>query len=226
MGNSVHNSVASYRTEMNVFSSRVLKVNPLDPWDITRAEREGRQQAWQCANALRKYAAGYENSYLLDTNMHIGLRDSRRIVGCATATADDVLEFRKYDDGIARSSWDIDIWPAESYTAPAVDRESAGYQARKEKIMAGDYFDIRLGSIIASGIDNLLVAGRCLSAEQQAQASLRIQQTCQSTGQAAGAAAALSLQNNVPPREIEPTIVVNHLAKARDIEPAFPELAR
>jgi hypothetical protein len=221
MGNSVHNSVAPYRTEMNVFSSRVLKVNPLDPWDITRAEREGRQQAWQCADALKKYAPGYENAYLLDTNIHIGLRDSRRITGCTTATADDVLQFNKYADGIARSSWDIDIWPADSYTAPAVDRESPEYQVRKEKIINGDYFDIRLGSIIATGIDNLLVAGRCLSAEQQAQASLRIQQTCQSTGQAAGAVAALSLQNNITPREINPAIVVNHLAISRDVEPAF-----
>jgi hypothetical protein len=211
---------------MNVFSSRVLKVNPLDPWDITRAEREGRLQAWQCADALKKYAAGFENAYLLDTNIHIGLRDSRRIAGCAVAMADDVLKFRKYADGIARSSWDIDIWPAESYTAPAVDRESPEYQVRKEKIMAGDYFDIRLGSIIASGIDNLLMAGRCLSAEQQAQASLRIQQTCQSTGQAAGAAAALSLQNCTTPREIDPAIVISHLEKARDVEPAFPQLSR
>ena len=57
-----------------------------------------------------------------------------------------------------------------------------------------------------------------------AQASLRIQQTCQSTGQAAGAAAALSLQNGVTPGEMAPAIAVAHLAKARDVEPAFPAL--
>jgi hypothetical protein len=209
---------------MNVFASRVLQVNPLDPWDITRAEREGREQAWQCAEALQRHAPGYEQAYLLDTNAHIGLRDSRRIRGMATVSGDDALLFRKYADGIARSSWDIDIWPAESYSAPAVDRESDAYQLRKAKMLAGDYFDIRYGCLVAAGVDNLLVAGRCLSAERTAQASLRIQQTCQSTGQAAGTAAALSLRAGTTPRELNPQTLVAQLLKDRDVEPAFAEL--
>jgi hypothetical protein len=221
MANWVHPSVMPYRTEMNVFSSRVLQVNPLDPWDLTRAEREGREQAWQCADALKRFAPGYEKAYLLDTNAHIGLRDSRRIRGMATVTGDDALLFRKYADGIARSSWDIDIWPAESYSAPAVDRESEAYQVRKAKMLAGDYFDIRYGCLVAAGVDNLLVAGRCLSAERTAQASLRIQQTCQSTGQAAGTAAALSLRAGVVPAVLDPAVLVAQLEKDRDVEPAF-----
>ncbi len=225
MANWVHPSVMPYRTEMNVFASRVLQVNPLDPWDLTRAEREGREQAWQCAEALKRHAPGYEQAYLLDTNAHIGLRDSRRIHGMATVTGDDALLFRKYADGIARSSWDIDIWPAESYSAPAVDRESDAYQLRKAKMLAGDYFDIRYGCLVAAGVDNLLVAGRCLSAERTAQASLRIQQTCQSTGQAAGTAAALSLRAGTTPRELNPQTVVAQLKKDRDVEPAFPGLS-
>ena len=217
----VRQSVLPYRTEMNVVASRVLRVNPLDPWDLTRAEREGREQAWQCADFLKQYVPGYEEAYLLDTNAHIGLRDSRRVRGIATVTDEDAQQFRKHPDGIARSSWDIDIWPAESYDAPAVDRESDAYQARKARMLAGDYFDIPYGCLVAAGIDNLLVAGRCLSAERRAQASLRIQQTCQSTGQAAGAIAALSLQRGITPREMDPAAAVAHLAQARDVEPAF-----
>jgi hypothetical protein len=120
LANWVHPSVMPYRTEMNVFASRVLRVDPLDPWDFTRAEREGREQAWQCAEALKRFAPGYEHAYLLDTNAHIGLRDSRRIRGLAVATGEDALAFRKYPDGIARSSWDIDIWPAVSYCGDAL----------------------------------------------------------------------------------------------------------
>ena len=223
-GNGVHESVVHYRTEHNEFPSRVLRVNPLDPWDLTRAEREGREQARQCADFLKRYVPGYEDAYLLDTNAHIGLRDSRRIHGVATVTAEDAWQLRKYPDGIARSSWAIDIWPGDSYDASAEPHDREEYQAWQHRILQGDYFDIRYGCIVAAGIDNLLVAGRCLSAERDAQASLRIQQTCMSTGQAAGVAAALSLQADTTPRELDPRILVAQLGKDRDVVPAWPEL--
>ncbi|MFW5857662.1 MAG: FAD-dependent oxidoreductase [Planctomycetota bacterium] len=222
--NYVHHSVVPYRTEMNVFPSRVLQVDPLDPFDLTRAEREGRDQAWQSAEALRRYAPGFEAAYLLDTNAHIGLRDSRRIRGIATATADDVWNLVQRADGIARSSWNIDIWPGDSYDNAAVPHGEATYEAWKTRIQAGEYFGIPYGAIVAREIDGFLVAGRCLSAEREAQASLRIQQTCMATGEAAGVAAALSLREGVPPRELDPALVVRQLAADRDVEPAFDNL--
>jgi hypothetical protein len=221
-GDWVHQSVVPYRSEHNEFPSRVLRVDPLDPFDLTRAEREGRAQAWQCADFLRRYVKGYEDAYLLDTNAHIGLRDSRRVRGMATVTADDAWRLRKYPDGIARSSWEIDIWPAQSYDAPAVPHQEEAYQSRRRQVMQGDYFDIRYGCLVAATVDNLLVAGRCLSAEREAQASLRIQQTCQSTGQAAGTAAALSLQADVTPRRLDPAVVVAQLARDREDVPDTP----
>lgn len=218
----VAKSVAHYRTEMNVLASRVLKVNTTDPWDMTRAEREGREQAWQCADFLKKYVKGFEKSYLVDTNIHIGIRDSRRIKGIAVATYDDALNFRKYDDSIAKSSWDIDIWPGDSYSNAAVPREDSFYQEHMQKAINGDYFDVRYGCIVAAGIDNLFMAGRCISAEREAQASVRIQQTCQATGEAAGVAAAISIKENTTPRELNPQLVVSKLKSIREnTEPAF-----
>ena len=90
--------------------------------------------------------------------------------------------------------------------------------------MAGEYFDIRYGCIVAAGIDNLLMAGRCVSAGHVAESSLRIQQTCMATGEAAGVAAALSLQADTTPRELDPQVVVEQLEKDRDVEHAFAEL--
>ena len=78
------------------------------------------------------------------------------------------------------------MWPAESYTDPAVDRNSAKWKERRDQMASGEYFDVRYGCLVPKGVDNLLVAGRCISAEHEAQASLRIQQTCMSTGEAAG----------------------------------------
>lgn len=140
-------------------------------------------------------------------------------------TADDAWNFRKRTDGIARSSWHIDIWPAESYDAPAVPRDDPDYRVRVEQMKKGDYFDIPFGCIVADNIENLMVAGRCISAERAAQASLRIQQTCQSTGQAAGTAAALSLREGCTPAQLNPRQIVQQLAIDRGaVTPVLPRL--
>jgi hypothetical protein len=200
--------------------SRVLKVDPLDPWDLTRAEREGRAQAWEVADFYRRFVPGCEKSFLRETSNHIGVRSSRRICGEAVVTTDDAMELRSYPDEVARSSWDIDIWPSDSYSAPAVDRESAAWKERHERIKAGGYFGIRYGCLLAKGVENLMMAGRCISAEHVAESSLRIQQTCQATGQAAGTAAALSIQAGVSTHRLDPQAVVAQLEKDRAaIEP-------
>lgn len=201
--------------------SRVLKVDPLDPWDFTRAEREGRAQAWEGAEAYRRFIPGCENAYLLDTSYQIGVRSTRRVQGWVRLTDDDAWQLRKQSNSIARSSWDIDIWPADSYTKEAVPRDDADYKKRHAKVAAGDYFDIPYGCIVAAGVDNLLMAGQCLSASHVAESSLRIQQTCMATGQAAGTAAAMSIELNVTPRELDPEPLLAQLAKDRDVEPAY-----
>ena len=201
--------------------SRVLKVDPLDPWDFTRAEREGRAQAWEAAEVYRRFIPGCEKSYLLDTSYQIGVRSTRRVHGLAQVTDDDAWHLRKQANSIARSSWDIDIWPADSYTKPAVAREDADYKERHAKVHAGDYFDIPYGCIVAKGVDNLLMAGQCLSASHVAESSLRIQQTCMATGQAAGTAAAMSIEQKLTPRELPPAPLLARLAKDRDVEPAY-----
>ena len=220
---SIHKyTMVPYRTEMSLVPSRVLKVNPLAPWELSNAEREGRKQAWQSAEFIRTHLRGYENAYLLDSSAHIGVRDSRRIKGIDKVSKNDAESFRKRTDSIARSSWDIDIWPGDSYSKPAVPRGNKDYQKRMEILaMEGEFFDIPYGSIIAAGLDNLLVAGRCISAEREAQASLRIQQTCQATGEAAGLVAAISINKNLTPAQTPVYEILEELTKIRNIEPAF-----
>ena len=211
-----------HRNEVLLVTSRVLGIDPLNPMELTRAEIEGRVQVWEIADFFKKYVPGCENSYIAESNIHIGVRASRRIAGIATLTADDAMNFNKYSDSIAKASWDIDIWPGDSYTAPAVERDTVQYRDRCERLKYGDYFDIRYGCIVAKGIDNMLMAGRCISAEHIAQSSIRIQQTCMATGEAAGIAAALSIKENVVPSKLEPTKVVKLLKERNDkVEPAF-----
>ena len=214
------------RREMISVLSRVLKIDPLDPSDLTRAEREGRQQAWEAADFCRRYVPGFEDAYLLDTSAHIGVRSSRRLHGLATVTAEDAEQFVKYRDSIARSSWELDVWPADSYSAPTVPRHTDEWRERMRRLKEeGEYFDIRYGCVVAKDVDNLLMAGRCISAEHVAESSLRIQQTCMATGQAAGTAAAISLDEKTTPRELDPMRVIARLTADRAaVEPAFDVL--
>ena len=215
------------RHEIMSVLSRVLRVDPLDPFDLTRAEREGREQARQAADAYRRFVPGFQESYLLDTSSHIGVRSTRRLKGLATVTTEDSVKLQKYPDGIARCSFDVDVWPAETYKSiiggrGAYEIVGVSRDERLARLQQGDYYDIRYGALVAANIDNLLMAGRCISAEHYAEASLRIQQTCMSTGQAAGTAAALSLKEGVTPRELDPMTVVAQLEQDRAaVEPAF-----
>jgi hypothetical protein len=210
------------REELLSVLSRVLRVDPLDPFDVTRAEREGRAQAWEAAEAYRRFIPGCERSYLLDTSNHIGVRSSRRVRGLASVTDQDAIEFMTHPDDIARSSWELDVWPADSYSTHTVDRTSAAWKARAQRMREGAHFGIRYGSLIASGVDNLMMAGRCISATHVAESSLRIQQTCQATGQAAGLAAAMSIELGVTPRELPVERLIARLEADRAaVEPAW-----
>ncbi|MFP4027178.1 MAG: FAD-dependent oxidoreductase [Candidatus Brocadiia bacterium] len=203
---------------------RLLEVDPLNPADLTRAVREGRSQIWERFQSKKQQDAS-DDVYLANIADEPGVRSSRRIHGLATATADDAWEFNKYPDAIARSSWEIDIHRAEEGSRKVVDYQDENYIPRRRLAAEGDYFDIRYGAIVAKGIDNLLMGGRCISAEHHAQSSLRIQQTCQSTGEAAGLAAALSLEEGTTPAELSPNHVVGRLERERaEIEPAFDML--
>jgi hypothetical protein len=211
------------RNEIMSVLSRVLKADPLAPWDVTRAEREGRATAWEVADIYRRFVPGCEKSYLQDTSNHVGIRQSRRIQGRQAATTEDAMHFVTYPDEIARSSWDIDVWPADSHSAPAVDRNNEEWRQRSARMREGAYFGIRYGCLLPVGVENLLVAGRCISAEHVAQSSLRIQQTCQATGEAAGTAAGMSLRRGVAPSELDAMDVAARLADIRHAVEPFIE---
>ena len=207
------------------WAARILETDPLDPWDVTAAARQGRAEVWDKVRELRAIP-GNERIFLIESASELGVRSSRRVTGIKVVTADDAWHFRKQPDGIARSSWEIDIHSARDMNKPAVDYDDPAYCLRIEQMKNGDYFDIPYGCLVPAGVDGLLVAGRCLSAEHEAQASLRIQQTCMATGEAAGLAAALSIGQNLQPAQLPAAMLVTELQQRRaNVEPAFPILA-
>lgn len=177
--------------------TRVSGIDPTNPWAATAAEIEGRAQALEYTRFFKDRVPGYEDSYLLNTSVWAGTRETRRMIGEYVLDKDDVLEARRFDDDIALCGAPIEdhdggsatIW---RYVAAGGDGEPTGRT-----------YGIPYRSLVPVEIDGLLVAGRCLSATHDAHASARSIAQCLSYGQAAGTAAALAVQQGVPPRSVD-----------------------
>lgn len=104
-------------------------------------------------------------------------REGRRISGHYTLTADDILSGARFPDAVAKAAWPMEIW------RPG---KGASYRYPPD----GDYYEIPLRCLKARGMDNLLVAGRCISVTHEAYGSTRVIGACIATGEAAGVAAA------------------------------------
>ncbi|MDH3287990.1 MAG: FAD-dependent oxidoreductase [Betaproteobacteria bacterium] len=167
-------------------------VDATDRCALTRATIGMRDVAVRMAAFYRKYVPGYEDSYLVHTAQSVGVRDSRRIVGDYTLTKDDVLSGRHFDDGIGRYGSVVDV------------HDKDGKQSLLLAEVGGSgWFHIPYRSLVPRGVKNLLVAGRCISADYVAQGCTRSQAACMMTGQATGTAAALAITAGVEPRAVD-----------------------
>jgi hypothetical protein len=190
---SVHRTVLPGVVQTNM--TRVSDVNPLDPWELSAAEREGRRQAQEYIRFLRARVPGYADAYLLGTSTHIGVRESRRLIGHYVLTRDDVLAARGFADAIARCG------------APIEDHD--GGSSTIWKYVGGDgsptgvTYGIPYRCLLPRDTVGLLVAGRCLSATHDAHASVRSMAQCMATGQAAGTAAALAAASGGAPSSVD-----------------------
>lgn len=171
--------------------SRVCKHSALDPFDLTKAEIAGRKQAHKIARFLKKYFPGFENSYIISTGPSIGIRESRKINGVYKLTADDLLGNRMFPDAIAMGGYPIDIH--------SPDGESMVHRYLKP----GSWYSIPYRCTITNEIDNLLVAGRCISATHEACAAIRVTPIVMAIGQGVGTAAALAAAADIPVHEVD-----------------------
>lgn len=146
--------------------------------EMTRMERETRKQVLGYIEALRTYMPGMEHCELAVIGPSIGFRETRKLVGKATITADDVISGRKRADGVARGGW-----------KPEIHRD-VNKMATYMEVKTGSYFDIPLGALQSENVENLFGAGRMISADEAAFAAVRVMGTCFATGHAAGVGAA------------------------------------
>ena len=179
--------------QLGVNYTNLTGIDATNAADITRATIECRKQVFQTIAAFRKHFDGWQNAYLIDTAPYMGTRETRRIVGRECLTIDDVRTCRKSQRGIAKGSFYVDV-----HGPKGASQASYG----DEQLPKGDHYDIPYGCLVPQKIENLLVAGRCISIDHFALGSMRVMYQCMATGEAAGLAAAQSLNSNCPPAEI------------------------
>ena len=179
-----------FRTEITLHNlDMAFKVDPTNRRELTRAMIGMRDIAVRMAAFYRKYMPGYEDCYLVHTAQRVGIRDSRRIVCDYTITADDVISGRTFDDAIGRYGSVLDVHDKDGI--------------HLKEVGGSGWFHIPYRALLPHGLDGLLVAGRCISADHAAQGCTRSQASCMITGQAAGTAAALAVKAGVGPRGID-----------------------
>jgi ribulose 1,5-bisphosphate synthetase/thiazole synthase len=167
-------------------------IDGTDRIELSKATLAMRDLANKMAIFYRKYVPGYEDCYLAYTAQSVGVRDTRRIIGDYTLSDEDVLQGRSFEDGIGRYGSVMDV------------HDKSGKSSVSLVAVGGaGWFHIPYRSLLPKGIDNLLIAGRCISAEYNALGSVRSQAASMVTGQAVGTAAALSLRGNTTPRNLD-----------------------
>ena len=174
---------------MATILTRVSVADPTNPWDLTRAETEGRRQALEYERFLRDFVPGYKDARIVAFSTQIGVRETRRVYGEYRLTREDVLGARKFDDVIGLCG------------APIEDHHG-GEGTRWDYLPDGETVSIPYRTLVPQKVDRLLVAGRCFSATHDAHASVRSMAQCMAMGQAAGAAAVLCLKTGSTFREL------------------------
>jgi hypothetical protein len=187
--------------EVSVNSTRVTRVLGADVWDLSYAEWCSRRQMRQIAAFLRRYVPGFEDSYVVQSGVQIGVRETRRVVGEYQLNADDVLSARKFDDAIARGAYPVDI------------HNPKGSGTVLMRLPAGQAYDIPLRCLLPKNTERLMVAGRCISGTHEAHSSYRVMPIVMATGQAAGVCAALAAKRASTPRNVPVEAVQRELLR-------------
>ncbi|MGV3652098.1 MAG: FAD-dependent oxidoreductase, partial [Devosia sp.] len=175
--------------KVHVNMSRVAGCDGVDPWSLTAGTLEGRRQVEGFARFLVKYIPGFETAIVDAIAPQLGVRETRRIMGEHVLTRQNVLGAEKSDAAICRSSWPI-------------EDHAQGQETIRLHLPGDDFYHVPYGCLVPREIDGLLLAGRCVSATHDGQASVRVMGPGMAMGQAAGTAAVLSLSAGVMPRRL------------------------
>ncbi len=183
--------------EFMVVMTRVLGLDPTDVENMSNAYADIYQQIPPIMNFFRKWVPGFSQCVLREIAPIMGVRESRRIMGDYVLTADDVISGREFKDAVSMGGYHIDIHrPSGSWV------ESYNVQA----------YTIPLRSLISKDAENLLMAGKCISATHEAIGSTRVIPICMGQAQAVGTVSAMAVLQrkavrDIPIRELQNALI-------------------
>lgn len=157
-------------------TTRVIKHDPTNAFEVSEAEIIARRQVREMMTFFRENSGAFRNSTLLSMSHHIGVRESRKLKGVHILTAEELKNGVSFDDTVALGNYEIDI------------HNPAGTGTELYYFKDDEYYSIPYRSLLPKEYDNMLVAGRCLSATHEAHSAVRIMPICACLGQAAGTA--------------------------------------
>ncbi len=172
-------------------ATRVINRNPVDCFDVSKADMEAREQAFELLSVLKRVVPGFEKAEILSSAVQTGVRESRRIIGEHILTGEELKACVVFPDSVATGNYDIDI------------HNPTGSGTSHYYFPDGAYYTIPYRSLIPRNARNLLIAGRCISATHEAQASIRIMPIVCTLGEAAGTAAALAAEDGRSVSEVD-----------------------
>jgi flavin-dependent dehydrogenase len=175
-------------------------VDGTDEVSLTKAFIEERKRLLEYENYYKNYLTGFENMELVATGALMGIRESRRVMGDYVLNLDDFKARAVFEDEIGRYCYPVDIHASKPDLASYKKFEDEYHKSlRYDK---GESYGIPYRTLVPKGLSNVLVAGRCISSDRYIQGSVRVMPGCYITGQAAGVAAAMAVQDNCNAREI------------------------
>ena len=183
-------------------TTRVVKYNPTDAFDLSKAEIEARKQVCEMFNFLRTYSQGCKNASLITIAPEIGIRESRKLKGVHILTVEELYDRVYFDDTIALGNYPVDIHSPE------------GSGTVMHSFKDNEFYCIPYRSLLPKEYSNLLVAGRCISATHEAQGAIRVMNICTCLGQAAGTAVAIAYNtaqntHTLSVKELRNTLIEN-----------------
>ena len=174
-----------------------VSADACDAEQLSAAECSLREDCFRMAGIFRKLFPEFRNCYVASVAVNGGVRETRNIKGMHVISAQEYLNACHYEDSISRGAHPIDIHASKGASQSVTFLEEPAY--------------VPYRALIAEGFPNLLVAGRCLSADRVAFASLRVQASCMGSGQAAGVAAALASASGVAVQDVDVPSLVTEL---------------
>lgn len=190
-------------TRPDVFMINTIRQVGIDGTDAdstTRAVVDGRKENFELFDIMRAHFPGFENAKIRQIAPSVGIRETYRLCGEYVLTTEDLITAKDFDDGIALSaySWDMP------------DPKRPSDQPFNSVKRASPFTHIPYRSLIPKEIGNVIVAGRCVSAEREVLGPVRVMAPCLATGEAAGIAAAQAAQSGRAFRDAD----VNELRQA------------